>query len=151
MKASRTLLWLIVAAGPCTPALAALGGDAASVEAERAGMKATLRETTTPGGFTVHELEVPGGMLIREYASLDGKVFAVTWHGRGVPDLQKMLGSYYGEFAQAASVPHYPNHHHLSIHTANVVVESHGHTRAFFGRAWAPALVPENFSLGEID
>ena len=151
MKATRTLLWLLAAAAPWAPALAGLGGDAASVEADRASINAALHVSTTPSGFTVHELEIPGGdMLIREYAGLDGTVFAVTWHGKGIPDLQKVLGSYYGEFAQAASAPHY-NHHHLSIRTANVVVESHGHTRAFFGRAWAPALLPENFSPGDID
>jgi hypothetical protein len=31
-----------------------------------------------------------------------------------------------------------------------VVVESSGRTRAFFGRAWAPALLPQNFSLKDI-
>lgn len=150
MKLTRTLLfWLVCAAGPCAPALAALGGDAASVEADRASMKAALRVTPT-AGFTVHELQVPGGMVIREYASLEGKVFALTWRGPGVPDLQKMLGSYYEQFAQAASSPHY-NHHHLSVRTPDVVVESSGHTRAFFGRAWAPALLPQNFSLSDIN
>jgi len=149
MKLIRTLICsLAITAGPCAPVLAALGGDAASVEADRASIQGVLRVTPTVS-FTVHEIEAPGGMVIHEYASPDGKVFAVSWRGPGVPDLQQMLGSYYGEFAQAAAAPHY-NHHHLSIRTPNVVVESSGHTRAFFGRAWAPALLPQDFSLSAI-
>ena len=150
MRLTRILLsWIVIAACPCAPALAALGGDIASVEADRASMKAALRVTPT-AGFTVHELQVPGGMLIHEYASLDGKVFALSWRGAGVLDLQQMLGSYYAQFAQATASPHY-NHHHLSVRTPDVVVESSGHTRAFFGRAWAPALMPQNFSLNDIN
>lgn len=130
------------------PTFAALGGDAATVEADRASMKGALRVTPTVD-YSLHEIQTSSGLVIHEYVSADGKVFAVSWRGDGVPDLRQMLGGYYGQFAQATSQPHY-DHHHLAVRTADVVVESSGRTRAFFGRAWAPALLPQNFSVHDI-
>jgi hypothetical protein len=148
MKLPCALLTTLAAFCVCAPALAALGGDATSVESDRASMKGALR--VTPGvDYSVHEIQTSAGIVIREYVSAQGQVFAVSWRGPGIPDLRQMLGSYYGEFVQATSEPHY-NHHHLSVRTAGVVVESSGRTRAFFGRAWAPALLPQNFSLKDI-
>ena len=130
------------------PTFAALGGDATSVEADRASMKGALRVTPTVD-YSLHEIQTSSGIVIREYVSAEGKVFAVSWRGDGIPDLRQMLGGYYGQFAQATSQPHY-NHHHLAVRTSDVVVESSGRARAFFGRAWVPALVPQNFSVHDI-
>jgi hypothetical protein len=151
MSPTRTLLCSLIAACACAPALAALGGDATSVEADRASLNGTLR-VSPADGYVVHEIQASGGMLIHEYLSPAGRVFAVSWHGPGIPDLRQMLGSYYASFtqAQAASSAHY-NHHHLSIRTPDLVVESQGHARAFRGVAWAPALLPQNFSVSQIN
>ena len=149
MKLTRTLFGWIIVACCAAPALAALGGGAASVEADRASLKGALR--VRPGsGYAVHEIQVSSAMLVREYLSPEGKVFAVSWRGPGIPDLRQMLGGYYPQFEQAASAPHY-NHHHLSIRTADMVVQSSGHARAFFGRAWVPALLPQKFSVNDIN
>jgi Protein of unknown function (DUF2844) len=138
-----------LAAWPFASALAGLGGDASSVEADRASLKGTVRVTSS-SSFAVHEITTSDGLKVQEFLNSGGKVFAVSWRGAGIPDLKQMLGSYYGEFAQAASAPHY-NHHHLNVETANVVVQSSGHTRSFFGRAWVPALLPQNFSVSQIN
>lgn len=149
-KLIRTALCsLLLAACPFASALAGLGGDASSVEADRASLKGTTRVTTAPT-FAVHEITTAGGLQVREYLSSAGKVFAVSWRGPGIPDLRQMLGSYYGEFAQAARAPHY-NHHHLSVNAPHVIVQSSGHTRYFFGRAWVPSVLPENFSVDQIN
>jgi hypothetical protein len=149
MKLPCALLATIAAVCVSAPALAALGGDATSVESDRARMKGALR--VAPGvDYDVHEIQTPSGTVIHEYVSAQGKVFAVSWRGPGLPDLRQMLGSYYDEFAQATTQPHY-NHHHLSVRTPGVVVESSGHMRSFSGRAWAPALLPQNFSVKDID
>jgi len=148
-KPTRTIVCsLLLAALPIASALAGLGGDAASVEADRASLKGTLRVTPATS-FAVHEISTANGMQVHEYLSAGGRVFAVSWRGPGIPDLRQMLASYYAPFAQAASAPHY-NHHHLDIETPQVVVQSSGHTRAFFGRAWVPALLPQNFSVDQI-
>jgi uncharacterized protein DUF2844 len=122
IKLPRALFGILAACCVSAPALAALGGDASSVESDRANMKGALR--VAPGvDYSMHEIQAPSGMVIHEYVSAEGKVFAVSWRGPGVPDLRQMLGSYYGEFAQANTGPHY-NHHHLAVHTPGVVVES---------------------------
>jgi Protein of unknown function (DUF2844) len=139
---------LILTACPFAAAVAGLGGDAASVEADRVSMKGTTR-VTPQADFTVHEI-TSGDLRIQEYLSSGGKVFAVSWRGPGIPDLKPLLGEYYGQFAQAASAPHY-NRHHLNVETPQVVVQSSGHTRSFFGRAWVPALLPQNFSVDQIN
>ncbi len=151
MKLARTVVCsFVVALTAAAPALAALGGDATSVEADLARMKGALRISAN-AGFTVHEITSSNGTVVREYLSPDGKVFAVTWRGPGIPDLRQMLGDYYGQYAQAASAPHLGGHRHLAIEQPGLVVQSSGRLRSFFGRAWAPDLLPQNFSVSAIN
>jgi uncharacterized protein DUF2844 len=144
---NRTAVSFLCAA-LCAPAFAGLGGTVASVDADRASLKGEVR-ITSQAGFMVHEISSPSGMLVHEYFAPNGMIFAVSWRGPGVPDLKQMLGSYYEQARQAASGPHY-NHHHLMVATPEVVVQSSGHLRSFAGRAWAPALLPQNFSINDI-
>jgi hypothetical protein len=112
-------------------------------------MKAVLRVTPYVD-YDVHEIQTPA-MLIHEYVSAQGKVFAVTWHGTGLPDLAQLLGSYYSaQLAQAQTRrPHY-NHHHLRIETREVVMQSDAYLRSRSGRAWVPALFPQSLSPKDI-
>ncbi|HEX8837991.1 MAG TPA: DUF2844 domain-containing protein, partial [Candidatus Acidoferrum sp.] len=130
------------------PALAALGGDATSVEPDRASMKAALRVTSFVD-YDIHEIQTPAGAVIHEYVSAQGKVFAVTWRGSGYPDLGQLLGSYSAQLAQAATGPHY-NHHHLRLETPEVVMQSDAYLRSHSGRAWVRALLPQSLSLKDI-
>jgi uncharacterized protein DUF2844 len=141
---------IVVAVTVAAPAFAALGGDATSVQADLVKMKGALRMTST-AVFTVHEITTESGVVVREYVSPGDKVFAVSWRGPLIPDLRQMLGGYYGQFQQAASAPHLGGHRHLTIREPGLVVQSSGHMRAFFGRAWAPDLVPQNFSVNDIN
>jgi hypothetical protein len=68
-----------------------------------------------------------------------------------IPDLRQMLGTYYGQYEQAASAPHLGGHRHLAIEQPGLVVQSSGRMRAFSGRAWAPDLLPQNFSVSDIN
>jgi len=150
MKLSRWLIsWIVLAFGLGAPAFAGLGGDVTSVEADRASLKGTVR-MSAKAGVSMHEIQGASGVLVHEYVGPDGQVFAVTWRGPGLPDLRQMLGSYYPQVQQAPSAPHY-NHHHWSVRTPLVVVESSTHLRTFLGRAWAPALLPQNFSVDDIN
>lgn len=145
------LLFTLMAAalGSATPALAALGGDVSSVEADRASLKGALTGFTTVGAYGVHELTTTSGVHVREYVA-GGKVFAVSWQGPVIPDLRQVLGAYYATYAQAAAAPHAGSHRHLKVEQPGLVVESNGHMRAFYGRAWDPALLPANFSVADI-
>ncbi len=151
MKLARTAVCsIVVAVSVAAPALAALGGDGTSVQADLARMKGALRITST-AGFTVHEITTSYGTVVREYLTPADKVFAVSWHGPVIPDLRQMLGGYYGQYEQAASAPHLGGHRHLAIEHPGLVVQSSGRMRAFYGRAWAPDLLPQNFSVSDIN
>ena len=147
MKLSCALLGTFAAVCVCAPALAGLGGDASSVEADRVSMKAVLRVTPFVG-YDVHEIQTPAG-VIHEYVSTQGKVFAVAWRGSGLPNLAQLLGGYSAQLAQAQPSTHY-NHHHLRLATPEVVLESDAYLRSRSGRAWVPALFPQSLSPKDI-
>jgi hypothetical protein len=149
---SLTRVWLftlMAALGSASPARAGLGGDVSSVEADRASLKGALTGFSTVQGYGVHELTTSSGVHIREYVA-GGKVFAVSWQGPVIPDLHQVLGAYYAGFARAATAPHAGSRRHLRVEQPGLVVESNGRMRAFYGRAWDPALLPANFSVADI-
>ncbi len=149
LKRALGLALMAATLGCASPAMAALGGDVSSVEADRASLKGALTGFRTVQGYGVHELTTASGVHIREYVA-GGKVFAVSWQGPVIPDLRPVLGTYYASFAQAAAAPHAGGHRHLKIEQPGLVVESNGRMRAFYGRAWDPALLPANFSVADI-
>lgn len=149
MNLTRTVALSLFVAALSAPVFAALGGDSASVQADLVRSKGTLRMTST-AAFTVHEITTSYGTVVREYISPADKVFAVSWRGPVIPDLRQMLGDYYGQYEQAASAPHI-GHRHLAIDQPGLVVHSSGRMRAFFGQAWVPGLLPQNFSVKQIN
>jgi hypothetical protein len=151
MKLTGALLFSIaLTVAVATPALAALGGDSTTVQADVARMKGALRITSS-AGVTVHEITTSYGTVVREYITPGDKVFAISWRGPVNPDLRQMLGDYYTQYEQAASLPHPGGHRHLAIEQPGLVVQVNGRMRAFEGRAWVPSLVPQNFSVGDIN
>jgi len=133
-----------------SPAAASLGGTRATVEADRAALRGE-RTVSTATGYEVHEIATPGGGQVREYLTLDGRVFAVSWKGPTIPDLRQLLGSYYERFAQAAAAaPHTARHRQLRVEQPGLVVQSGGRMRNFYGRAWDPQLLPQSFSTDAI-
>jgi hypothetical protein len=131
-----------------SPALAALGGDMDSVSSDLVKMKGTLR-TISAAAYTVHEIQTPSGTTVREYVAPTGKVFAVAWRGPKMPDLEQTLGSYFAQLT-AAPRPVHPNHAHFTLTEPGFVLQSSGHMRAYFGRAYVPQLLPPNVSVGDI-
>jgi hypothetical protein len=144
-----TLCAALAATSVTLPAFAALGGDATTVDADVAKMKAQVVATPV-SGYTVNQMTLPSGTVVNEYVSADGKVFAVTWKGPFTPNLQQALGTYFTAFTAAASVPHGANHHSLSIQQSDFVMQTSGHMRAWRGEAYVPSLLPANFSLDDL-
>lgn len=148
-QATRVLGWLAASMlAVCLPAWATLGEDATSVENDRIRMKAQLR-TTAVAGYTVHEIQTPTTTVVREYVSVSGKVFAVSWRGPLLPDFRQTLGRYFDEYNGAASSPRV-GRRQLNVEGTDLVVNSHGHMRAFYGNAYVPSLLPANFSVTDI-
>ncbi len=131
-----TLLMLVVT----LPGWSSLGDSVDTVQNDQVHMKASLRSAQAEG-YTVHEMQSQSGVIVREYASPSGKVFAVSWEGPFMPDLRQLLGSHFDQFAEAAQARR-PRGGPLFINEPGLVVESGGHMRAFFGRAYVPEMIP---------
>lgn len=135
------------------PAHASLGATVASVEADRASLKGQLRTASEPG-YSVQEITTATGTLVREFISPAGVVFAVSWYGPAMPNLQQTLGSYFTQFQAAVQARNeqgmHHGHNHLQIRTPTLVVHAGGHMRQYFGIAYVPSLMPANLSVSDL-
>jgi hypothetical protein len=137
----------LLAGAPCR---AALGGDAAGVAADQSAFHGELSSIETPR-YRMQEISTAAGMRVREYSDAGGLIFAVVWSGPAVPDLRRLLGAYYGEYA-AALLKGKPLGIRRSALIAgqSVNVELAGHMRAYGGRAYLTAQIPAGVSIQEI-
>jgi len=138
---------LIAALSPCIAA-AALGEPETSVQTDAARLRGSIK-VTPHANYRLHEIRLPSGTLVREFAGSDGKVFAVAWNGPTVPNLRQTLGQYFDNYMTAAKAQH-SGHHHLQIRESNLVVQAGGHMRAFSGLAYLPQAVPSGVSVGDL-
>jgi len=127
-----------------SPALAGLGEDVSSVQADQAQMLGSLRSTQTQS-YAVHEIQSATGTTVREYVS-GGKVFAVAWQGPWPPDMRQILASYFDQYQQAAQASSRAGRRPLVIEQPGLVVQSGGHMRSFAGRAYIPEMLPPGVS-----
>lgn len=136
------------------PAGASLGGSAASIQADTAHMNANVTRTSADA-YETHQLQSPTGTVVNEYLSSSGTVFAVTWHGPFMPDMQQILGSYFQQYSaalssQSSSQSRIYGRHPLNIQQSGLVVQTGGHMRAHWGRVYIPALTPEGVSPDQL-
>jgi hypothetical protein len=137
----------LLAAGPVQ---AGLGLDAASVRADAAELAATT-ESTEAADYIIAEIESDSGMRIREFSNRAGVIFAVAWSGPAPPNLQRLLGAHFADFAAAVSALDHPGRRRsLRVSTQELVVEIGGHLRAYAGRAYLPRLIPAGVSAVEL-
>ena len=136
---------LLTLAVPC---FASLGGDVGSVQSDQAHMQASLR-VTQRSAYTLHQLQTPAGVAVREYVSPAGKVFAVAWHGPSRPDLKQLLGTHFDEFRQALQTRG-PGHGPVLVQMPGLVVQLGGHMRDFVARAYLPDELPAGVRAEEI-
>jgi hypothetical protein len=130
------------------PAFAALGADVDSIATDGLKMKGMVRVSALRA-YSVHEIETPAGTLVREYVSPTGKVFAVAWRGPKMPDLKQTLGVYFQQYSDAPRTRP-ADHKHFSLTLPGLVMQSSAHMRAYAGRAYVPALLPQNVAVTDI-
>jgi hypothetical protein len=129
---------------------AGLGGDAASVLADGAELHGVVNSLARQQ-YDIHEISTETGMQVREYLNANGVVFAVSWSGPVLPDLQQLLGTHFGEYATALAALNHPGQHRsVRVVSSGLIVESGGHLRAYAGRAYLPALIPAGLSAAEL-
>lgn len=134
-----------------SPAFGSLGGDVASVEADRAKMEATM-QTTSKQLYTVHEMHTSNNVTVREFVSPAGKVFSVAWEGASRPDMKQLLGAYFDQYAQAVQQQEAKRAGRgpLLIQQPGFVMQMTGHMRALSGRAYIPQLAPAGVQIEEL-
>ncbi len=144
-KTSAASLLLLL--GYCVRASAHLGGDVASVAADAQAMQAGVR-TTALLSYQVHEFQSSAGVRVREYVDGADMVFALSWSGAVAPDLQRLLGAHFAAYAAAiAALAHPGLQRAVRIAAGELVVESSGRPRSYFGRAYLPAQLPPDFNV----
>ncbi len=102
--------------------------------------------------YQVHEFQLGSGTTVKEIATAQGMVFAVTWRGPVLPDLASLLGVYFTTFNQAAvqaraSVVRTST---VIVNNDGLVMRSSGRMRAFEGYAYAPAMVPAGVAIDDL-
>ncbi len=143
----------VIAVSAGRPAKAALGGDLATVEADRQQFHASVQHRAR-GAFSVHEMTMVNGTVVREYTTPSGAVFAVSWHGRVIPDLKQLLGAQFSAF-QASPNRQRGGLGHLVVQDAaqnpNLVVESNGRAPSFNGRAYLNHAFPVGVTTNDVE
>jgi hypothetical protein len=125
--------------------IGALGEPESSVSADRQFLRGQVREEVHPG-FRLHQITNANGAVIREYVSPAGKVFGVSWQGPYVPNMRRLLGSYFTYLQQYAQAQTGRHGGPLIIQKDNFVFTSGGHMRSYRGRAYVPSLLPTNLT-----
>lgn len=152
MACARWFPWAVAGAallGFSLSAQASLGGSVNSVDSDRVHMNAKV-QVTQHDTFDVHEIQASGGAVVDEYVS-EGKVFAVSWHGQFPPPMQQILGTYFQQYSAALQgKSKMYGHRPLNIQEQGLVVQTGGHMRAHFGRAYLPDLLPSGITVSQI-
>jgi hypothetical protein len=132
-------------------ASASLGGDLNSVMNDQIHFQGSIKTTET-ASFTVHEIHPQTGIVVREYVSAAGKVFAISWHGAWMPDMHQLLGSYFQQYSDGAKAQKtsYTGRRPLQIVQPDFVFQHGGHMRSYAGRTYLPQLLPAGVTAEDI-
>lgn len=155
----RTFGYLITAS---TLALASMDGHAALGEkpsplagavnhsaAPAMARRLSASAPAVPSLYSMQETQLENSTVVREYTTPAGTVFAVTWQGPVLPNLQAMLGSYFPAFVQETTRAQQAGHQRtrVLVQTPGLVVQSAGRMGRFRGHAYAPDLVPQGVDM----
>ncbi|MBS0394709.1 MAG: DUF2844 domain-containing protein [Proteobacteria bacterium] len=132
-----------------TSAWAGLGEPVASVARDHAALHGTALNSAASAGYEMHESVLADGTRVRQYAVPGGRVFAVSWQGRQLPDLKVLLASHYDAYVAAARA-HVGGHHVFSLATPDVAMYVMRRSRDVEGSAHVPALVPAGVAVAEL-
>jgi hypothetical protein len=133
------------------PAFGELGSSESSVLVDQAQLQASIR-VTHYYFYSVHELKVPTGTVIREYVGSNSRVFGVAWQGPFVPSMRQLLGRYFPEYSEAAQARRESlvGRQPLNINRPRLAVQAGGHMLDYWGRAYDPQLVPAGVRTDDI-
>lgn len=143
------LLCCLMARLPC--ARASLGGDASSVVFDAAQLNGALQQPTPNGSGMALLISVDNGISVHEYLDSTGFVFAVEWSGPALPNLNVLLGNYFSPYSAGLAALAMPGRQRaVRIVSADLVVRTAGHLRAYRGVAYLSDRIPVGVTLGDL-
>lgn len=147
MKIHRIAALILIFAG-LLPSISygELGGDVTSIFSEQKKFNSQL-SSTQQGEFIVYTQTLTSGIILQEYLSRNGTVFAVTWSGPALPNLQIVLGSYFKEYLAAIK----ESQRSISINTDSVIIQSSGMMGSFQGFGFLPKQAPIGFTSNNLN
>jgi hypothetical protein len=145
---NKTLILLSMLLAAALPGWAVLGGSAESVVTDQVKLQAN-RTVVETHEYTVHEISSADGTVVKEYVTPGGKVFGISWTGPTIPDLSQLLGTYNIEYQNSVRAKA-GRRRGVAVHNSDLVVESTGHLRAFYGRAYLTSLLPSGVTPGMV-
>ncbi len=121
---------------------------------EPTGSAQRLAAQNRPVGapWTAQQTTLDTGTTVQEFSTANGIVFAVTWQGPVLPDLQTLLGKHFLAYAKTASQAR-ENHRFggaVLVTGPELVMHSGGRMRNFSGYAYVPALVPAGVNIADL-
>ncbi|MDR5854294.1 DUF2844 domain-containing protein [Caballeronia sp. LZ062] len=92
------------------------------------------------------------GIVVREYVDSAGTVYAVSWRGPAMPNVEALLGAYFSRFRDGASATAGDAGLHAArVSNGNLMVENRTQLREFSGRAWLASALPAGVSAADIE
>ena len=132
----------LTASGVC---FAELGGTTASILAEQKQFNSQLT-STQQNGYSLYTQTLTSGTIFQEYVSPSGIVFAISWSGPTLPNIQAILGGYYGNYLSAAQ----QSRRSVYSSSDSLIIQSTGMMGAFQGFAFLPKQAPAGFTVNSL-
>ena len=137
-----------------TSCLAALGQDStlappstAPAAQQQSVIKRSIQSAVAT--YSTASTVLPSGTELTEYINASGKVFAVSWQGPTLPDLNVMLGNYFATFkgARERASRQWNVGTPVTASDDEVVIRSNGRMGNFSGHAYVLKMVPTGVSI----
>jgi hypothetical protein len=127
-------------------------GTGAAVSAKAAATISSGNTANTTANYNISKTVLDNGTTISEYATPAGLVFALSWEGPFMPDLNSLLGSYFSAFKTQADAGRAMRNigTPVGVDIGKLVVRSSGRMRNYSGYAYAPDLIPSGVSISDV-
>jgi hypothetical protein len=154
-KLIKFLLPLLIGSMIPLSAWATLGENSASIMSDQIALKATPTqdlqssdlEKASLNAYQIQSLTTATDIVVKQY-TYNGKVFAIIWNGKKVPDQNQLLGKYFPAFQ--TSSPSYKSLTVRKVQNSDFISSTGGWMGHYAGEAFIPSLAPAGVTLDSL-
>jgi Protein of unknown function (DUF2844) len=147
-------MWLLAQSAPVWAVLGEVNPAPVATRSIAAGTRPNDQPAAAMLGLPYQTLEVrlENGTVVKEFASVQGRIFAVSWSGPVLPDFSSLLGTHFPSFARGAEQSRATGagQSTLNLNRDGLVMRSTGRMRSFEGYAYVPLLVPAGVEIDDV-